>query len=38
MVFNFVRSVENGICPFCRAYERVHGKKSHERRESAGQP
>jgi hypothetical protein len=38
MVFNFVRNVENGICPFCRAYERVHGKKAHERREPAGQP
>lgn len=28
--FRLVRSVEERICPFCRAYERVHGKKSHE--------
>lgn len=26
----FVRSIEAGICPFCRAYERVHGRKAHE--------
>jgi hypothetical protein len=26
----FVRGVEVGICPFCRAYERVHGRKAHE--------
>ncbi len=30
MVFNFVKSVETGICPFCRAYERVHGRKAHQ--------
>lgn len=32
VVYNFVRNVEGGICPFCQAYERVHGKKAHERR------
>lgn len=26
----FVRSVETAVCPFCRAYERVHGSKAHE--------
>ena len=26
----FVRGIEVGICPFCRAYERVHGRKAHE--------
>ncbi len=25
-----VRSVEGRICPFCRAYERVYGRKAHE--------
>ena len=25
-----VVAVEGKICPFCRAYERVHGRKSHE--------
>jgi hypothetical protein len=28
----FVRGIEEGICPFCRAYERVHGRKAHEPR------
>lgn len=32
MVFNFVKTVETSICPFCKAYERVHGKKAHEAR------
>jgi len=26
----FVRGIEVNICPFCRAYERVHGRKAHE--------
>lgn len=34
-VYNFVKNVEQDICPFCRAYERVHGRKAHERRENA---
>ncbi len=28
----FVRNIEGGLCPFCRAYERVYGRKSHEPR------
>jgi len=32
MVFDFVKNVERDICPFCKAYERVHGKKAHEKR------
>jgi hypothetical protein len=24
------RHVENRLCPFCRAYERVYGRKSHQ--------
>lgn len=31
--FAFVKNVEVAICPFCKAYERVHGKKAHEKRE-----
>ena len=31
MAFELVKRVETGICPFCRAYERVHGRKAHER-------
>ena len=26
----FVRGIEVDICPVCRAYERVHGRKAHE--------
>jgi hypothetical protein len=26
----FVRRIEEKICPFCRTYERVHGRKAHE--------
>ncbi len=29
-VFEFVRTIEAGICPFCQAYERVHGRRAHE--------
>jgi hypothetical protein len=28
--FWFVTKIERGTCPFCRAYERVHGRKAHE--------
>ena len=28
--FWLVKKVEGRICPFCRAYERVFGRKSHE--------
>ena len=27
----FVKGVEEGVCPFCRAYARVHGRKAHEK-------
>jgi lipoate synthase len=29
--FWLVKRVETKSCPFCRAYERVHGRKAHER-------
>lgn len=29
IAWRFVKGVEVGICPFCRAYERVHGRKAH---------
>ncbi|MCX5857145.1 MAG: hypothetical protein NTZ57_04450 [Deltaproteobacteria bacterium] len=29
-VYMFVRTIERGLCPFCRAYEKVHGSKAHE--------
>ena len=30
LAFWLVKNVESRICPFCRAYEKVHGRKSHE--------
>ncbi len=30
-VFDFVKNVEQELCPFCKAYERVYGKKAHEK-------
>ncbi|MBN1615537.1 MAG: hypothetical protein JW950_13825 [Deltaproteobacteria bacterium] len=30
LAFAVVKNVEGGLCPFCRAYERVYGRRSHE--------
>ena len=30
VAFTLVKQVEVGLCPFCKAYERVHGRKAHE--------
>jgi hypothetical protein len=30
--FWLVKKIEARLCPFCRAYERVYGRKAHERR------
>jgi len=30
VIFWFVKTIEGGVCPYCQAYERVHGKKAHE--------
>jgi hypothetical protein len=29
-VFWFVKTIEGGLCPYCKAYEKVYGKKAHE--------
>lgn len=29
--FWFVSRIEGKVCPYCQAYERVYGKKAHER-------
>jgi hypothetical protein len=29
LIFNMVR-LESRICPFCRAYERIYGRRSYE--------
>lgn len=30
LAFTFVQKIEGNLCPFCRAYERVYGKKAHQ--------
>ncbi|MBI5685171.1 MAG: hypothetical protein HZC54_08815 [Verrucomicrobia bacterium] len=30
VAFKMVQTVEVHLCPFCKAYERVHGRKAHE--------
>ena len=30
LIFWFVKKLESGICPSCKAYEKVYGKKAHE--------
>lgn len=34
--YSFVKTIEGSFCPFCRAYERVYGKKAHEPRQLPG--
>ena len=29
-VFWFVQRIEGSVCPYCKAYERVYGRKAHE--------
>jgi hypothetical protein len=31
MAYEMVRKLEAKVCPFCQAYERVHGWKAYER-------
>ena len=35
IAYTFVKNVETTICPFCKAYERVHGRKAHEAEQGA---
>ena len=30
LIFWFVKRVEGGLCPACKAYEKVYGRKAHE--------
>ena len=30
LTFWLVKRVEGGLCPYCKAYERVYGRKAHE--------
>jgi hypothetical protein len=33
IAFAIVKNVETSLCPFCKAYERVHGMKAHQKRD-----
>ncbi len=30
MAFWFVKHLEGGVCPACKSYEKVYGRKAHE--------
>ncbi|MBN1294186.1 MAG: hypothetical protein JXB48_20290 [Candidatus Latescibacteria bacterium] len=30
LVFLFVKFIEGSLCPNCKAYEKVYGRKAHE--------
>ena len=30
IIFWFVKRVESSLCPQCKAYEKVYGRKAHE--------
>lgn len=30
LAYWFVKTVEGGLCPKCKAYEKVYGRKPHE--------
>ena len=38
VAFWFVKQVEGSVCPFCQAYEKVYGRKSHQPVTSDGKP
>jgi hypothetical protein len=31
LAFKFVQKIEGNLCPFCKAYERVYGRKAHQK-------
>jgi len=30
IIYWFVTRIESGLCPYCKAYEKVYGRKAHE--------
>jgi len=30
LAYRFVKNIDYALCPFCRAYEKVRGRKSYE--------
>lgn len=37
LAFFFVKKIEGELCPYCKAYEKVHGRKAHEPLPAANQ-
>jgi len=35
LIFWFVKKLESGLCPACKAYEKVYKRKAHEPRPKA---
>ncbi len=35
-IFWLVKNVDEKVCPFCRAYEKVYGRKAHQPVEPGG--
>lgn len=33
LAYFFVKTIEGSLCPNCKAYEKVYGRKAHEPRE-----
>jgi hypothetical protein len=31
LAYWFVKTVEGGMCPYCKAYEKVYGRKAYEK-------
>lgn len=31
LAFWFVKKIESSLCPYCKAYEKVYGRKAHEK-------
>lgn len=29
-LFWVIKTIEGGVCPYCKAYEKVYGRKAHE--------
>jgi hypothetical protein len=38
LLFWLVKTVEGGVCPYCKAYEKVYGRKAHEPASGADRP
>jgi len=28
--YQLVKTIEEGLCPYCKAYEKVYGRRAHE--------